>query len=189
LTTESTGLPFECCIQHRERNVTILTFSFSTRKIFISVTRCSEELVGTRNAFRTVHAVFVRWVVLELIPTPLTLSALFRSLPVAVLRSTLRVTLVTIRPACLRVVELRTTSLAGPIGQRVAVDLRVVLSHPLFGVERRPAGRTVHPVGVGSPSDVKSSGLSRSKSGPRRPAGHRRRPRRGNSPDTAVRGR
>ncbi|MFC6756078.1 hypothetical protein ACFQER_04410 [Halomicroarcula sp. GCM10025894] len=135
MTAESTGGVFEPRLENVESLTTVFTFCIYSWNIFVSVTRRAEKLFSLRYTLRTVDPVFIRGIVLELGHTYLTFRLFFRTLPVAVLLTRPSVTVLTVRPARFRVVEIVAAFLAGPIRQWIAVDLRMVLAHPLFGVK------------------------------------------------------
>jgi hypothetical protein len=129
--------------QNRERIATVLALPFDALDIVHFGVAVPEELVGLADAVGTVDAFLVRGLVLELVAAALALAPFSRPLPVAVVFARVRVAVVAVGQPRLRVVELRATTLTGPVRQRLTVDFRVMSTLAGLARKRFPAGRTL----------------------------------------------
>ena len=171
--TESTVAVLSLRNQDHHLLPTVLTLPLDPFDIVDLGVVVTEKFVGFADAVRTVDALLVRGVVLELVATAPAFGPLAPTLPVAVVLARVGVATVAVGQPRFRIVEVGATVHTGPIGERLSVDFRVMLARSGLGLQRLPTGRTLgHTTGwpryssktYGGPLD----GLSR-----RRPRGLR----------------
>jgi hypothetical protein len=119
--------------ENRERRLTLSAFALDRFDVVNLGVVVTEEFVCLLDTLGTIYSLLVRRIVLETLATPLTLRLFFGIFPVPVVFTGFWITFLTEALPCLRIVELGVTTLAGSVRKRVAVYLRVVLTHPLFG--------------------------------------------------------
>jgi hypothetical protein len=123
--TEPDGVPLHPGSELRHLGPALLALRVDALGVLVG-----PEFVEALPVFDTVRAVdpgLVRRVLLERRPTPLAGRRLLGARPVAVVPPGVGVAVVAVLEPGLRAVELGPTPATGPVGQRFAVDLRVVL--------------------------------------------------------------